>query len=169
MFCFNVYQPGGNSVLTSPLCTFGGTITVTADLAPPPQNGTYVVMVYAAGNAGVADYNLEVSCLGTPGTCPSTPKCVLEDALSYASGTLTMNLTIGTPYAATWNGWLVSENTPTLLWSVSQPITEPTANRDQDPSRGRVRHRRSSFDAHHADTRNRMFQLEPDQYGDAVM
>jgi hypothetical protein len=125
--CFNVYQPGGNSVLTSPLCTFGGTITVTADLAPPPQNGTYVVMVYAAGNAGVADYNLEVSCLGTPGTCPSTPKCVLEDALSYASGTLTMNLTIGTPYAATWNGWLVSENTPTLLWSVSQPITEPTA------------------------------------------
>ena len=29
------------------------------------------------------------------------------------------------PSAATWNAWLVSGNTTQLLWTQSQPITEP--------------------------------------------
>lgn len=121
--CFNVYQPGGTTVLESPMCTEGGTITVSA-LVTPPENGTYVVLVYAYGNLGVADYNLELACFS--GSCIRA-KCLLDDAVTYASGTLTMNFTIGTPYAATWNAWLVSGNTMELLWSESQPITEPPA------------------------------------------
>jgi hypothetical protein len=124
--CFNVYQPNGSSALSSGApCTnieFGGD-TISVDLTPT-QNGTYVVLVYAGGNDTTVGYNLEVSCL--LGKCiKTTPKCELTDALSYSSGTLTMDFTIGTPSAVTWNAWLVSDNKTELLFSTSQPVTEP--------------------------------------------
>ena len=128
--CISVYQPNGTAqpgasgICTCYNCCCGGaSSSVTADVTPT-QDGTFVAEVYAAGNDSTVDYNLEVSCLA--GKCPPTPtKCVLDDALSYASGTLTMDFSIGTPYTATWNAWLVSGNTTQLLWSQSQVITEP--------------------------------------------
>lgn len=55
------------------------------------------------------------------------PPCALTDAPSYnaTTGTLTMNFTLATPVAATWNGWLTSQNAMQQLWSQSQPITDP--------------------------------------------
>lgn len=54
-----------------------------------------------------------------------TPVCILTDAPSYnaTTGILTMKFTVGTPSAATWNGWLTVGNTMQLLWSQSQPET----------------------------------------------
>lgn len=119
--CFDVYQPGGVSVLLGQ-CTNSrfGVASVSANVTPA-QVGTYVIVVYGNGDDGTVDYNLEVSCL--LGTCPN--KCLLQDALSYASGTLTMNFTLSTPYVATWDAWLVSGNTTQQLFSQSQPVTEP--------------------------------------------
>jgi hypothetical protein len=128
--CFALYQPNGASVLTPPACTdsAGNRFTTQAEVTPT-QNGTYVVVVYEEGNNATFDYNLSVSCIS--GTCPAKapppPSCLLKDALSYnaTSGTLTMNFTVGTPVAATWNGWLTYQNTMQSLWSLAQPITEP--------------------------------------------
>jgi hypothetical protein len=55
------------------------------------------------------------------------PECILTDTLSFnaTSGILTMKFTVGTPSAATWNGWLTYQNTLESLWSRSLPITEP--------------------------------------------
>jgi len=83
-----------------------------------------VVVVFAGGNDGTVDYNLEVSCyLGTCQTKP--PKCELTDTLSYSSGTLTMDFEVGTPVAVTWNGWLTVGNKMTSVFSQGLPITEP--------------------------------------------
>jgi hypothetical protein len=123
--CFNVYQPNGTSALSAIPCTnlTFGVDSIQAKVTPA-QNGTYVVMLYVATDDGTDPYNLEVSCfMGKCGSPP--PSCVLTDALTYASGTLTMNFSIGTPVAATWNGWLTYQNTMQSLWSQSQPITEP--------------------------------------------
>jgi hypothetical protein len=128
--CLAVYQPGGASAGSE--CTnigpgFLNYYTVSIDFTPT-ANGTSIAFVSVDGNdATIASYNLEVECL--VGTCPPfttpppTPKCT--DSLSYSSGTLTMNFTLGTPVAATWNGWLTTGNTIQQLWSTSEPKTEP--------------------------------------------
>jgi hypothetical protein len=123
--CFDIFQPGAISVSTA--CTgvgFGGPSTIQATFTPA-KNGTYLVVIHTASNDSTTNYNLEVSCI--LGGCPNLPKCALTDTLSYdaPSGTLTMNFTLGTPVAATWNVWLTSQNTMSNLWSVAQPITEP--------------------------------------------
>lgn len=127
--CFDVYQPNGTSPVSG-ACTYslGGYLSVQRDVTPT-QNGTYVVVVYAAGQDATINYNLEVSCLGTGNCIPPPPPttCLLMDTPTYnaASDTLTMNFTVGTPYAATWNVWLTYQNTLVPLLSQSQPITEP--------------------------------------------
>jgi hypothetical protein len=127
--CMTVYQPGGASAGNG--CTYypNGTNSVVIDFTPT-SNGTSMAFVSVDGNdSTIASYTLEVSCL--VGTCPSfvtpppTPKCA--DSLSYSSGTLTMNFTLGIPVASTWNGWLVSGNTTQQLWSTSEAKTEPPA------------------------------------------
>jgi hypothetical protein len=128
--CFNVYQPGGTAVVSA-ACTNTrfGTTTAQATFIPP-VNGTYVTTVYTEENNDTLNYTLSVVCVSAPVTCGSPPPvCTLKDSLTYnaASGTLTMNFTIATPVAATWNGWLTSLNTITPLsgFPISQPITEP--------------------------------------------
>src|ERR1039457_6833518 len=121
--CFAVYENGTSAV--SGMCSNGG--SVLANLTPT-QDGTFVVVVYAAVDYSTVNYNLEVSCLVGNCVCKTT-KCLLEDALTYdaPSSTLTMNFSVGTPYPATWNSWLVSGNAMELLWSQPQPVTEPPA------------------------------------------
>jgi hypothetical protein len=56
----------------------------------------------------------------------SLESCVLLDNLSYSSGTLTLDFTVGNPYSdATWNTWLTYHNTIESLFSESEPITNP--------------------------------------------
>jgi hypothetical protein len=123
--CFQVYS-AGTSVL-GPTCTsygyYNGVTSVSGNLTPT-VDGTYVVVISAAGNDTTVNYNLELSCLlGMCGVKP--PPCSLTDALSYASGTLTMNFTLGAPYATTWNAWLIYGNNEVSLLSQSEPVNEP--------------------------------------------
>jgi hypothetical protein len=134
--CMSVYQPNGTSALSGgqyictniyPCCGNQPTYSIQTDLVPP-VNGAYVVEMAAGGNDTTVGYNLEVSCLSGPGTClPVPPRCALKDSPTYdaTSGTLTMNFTIGTPTAATWNIWLTYDSTMENLYSQSQPKTEP--------------------------------------------
>ena len=84
----------------------------------PPKNDTYMLLLTGQGDGPGSDYSIEVSCY--LGTCPvpnqTTTACA--DALSYDSttNTLTMDFTIGTPIAVTWDVWLVSANTASFLW-----------------------------------------------------
>jgi hypothetical protein len=128
--CINVYLPNGSSAGSG--CTdsrFGG-LTVDVDFTPP-QNGTGMVLVYMDGGdgGGTVNYSAEISCLAGVCTQPPPPACTLKDAPSYASGTLTMNFTVGNIVAVTWNAWLTSQNTITALsgFPISQPITNPPA------------------------------------------
>jgi len=123
--CFDIYQPG--AVLVSTQCTgvgVGGGTTIQETFTPA-KNGTYLVVIHTASNASTTNYNLEATCI--LGSCPNPPKCLVTDTLSYdaPSGTLTMNFTLETPGAETWNGWLTSQNSMQLLWSVPQPLTFP--------------------------------------------
>jgi hypothetical protein len=126
--CFTAYRPGGAAVVGA--CTLSGVgqTTIQANVSPA-VNGTYVIIVDTQANDDTLSFDLNVTCVSAPGTCgtPPPPSCVLKDAPSYdaASGTLTMNFTLGTKVAVTWNGWLTSQNTMQSLWSVSRPITEP--------------------------------------------
>jgi hypothetical protein len=128
--CINVYQPNGTAAPTSPAvpqCTNQDfyLYSVSTDLVPS-ANGTFVVEVYAGGNDSTVGYNLEVSCLG--GTCPpAKPPCDLADSPSYdaATGVLTMDFTVATPTAATWDGWLTIKNKSESIFSQSLPKTEP--------------------------------------------
>jgi hypothetical protein len=126
--CFAVYQPGGKAV-TSACTETNFSFTAQAKFTPT-VNGTHVVVVFAADNTYTLNYNFSVTCVSAPSTCgsPPPPPCTLKDMLSYnaTSGTLTMNFTLGTPVAVTWNAWLTSQNTMQNLWSVSQPITVPS-------------------------------------------
>jgi hypothetical protein len=126
--CISVYSPTGASAGSG--CTqsrFGG-VTVNVDFTPP-TNGTSMVLVYMDGTdgGGTVNYSAEVSCLA--GVCkqPPPPPCTLKDAASYASGTLTMNFTVGNLTATTWNAWLTSQNSITALagFPITQPITNP--------------------------------------------
>ena len=129
--CMGVYSPTGISAGLA--CTnifFGSSYTVQIDVTPP-QAGPYMVLVYEdpggfmRGSATPISYDLEVSCLAGVCTPPPPPPCTLKDAASYASGTLTMNFTVGNKVATTWNAWLTSQNTMTPLFSATQPITVP--------------------------------------------
>lgn len=124
--CFSVYQPSGAAVIGFACTnTTNGTVTVQSTFTPT-VDGTYVAIVYTAGNNYTLDYTLSVACVG--GVCETkTPTCALKDAVTYnaTTGTLTMDFTVGTPVAATWNGWLTYQNTMQSLWSLAQPVTEP--------------------------------------------
>ncbi len=133
--CAYLYYPGSATPEPSPYqgCTNGSSAEVQF-MFNPPKNDTYMLLLTGQGDGPGSDYSIEVSCY--LGTCPvpnqTTTACA--DALSYDSttNTLTMDFTIGTPIAVTWDVWLVSANTLHFsgntthpLWSVSQPITEP--------------------------------------------
>jgi hypothetical protein len=126
--CMTVYQPSGTSAGVGCTNTTVGPDSVVIDFTPT-ANGTSMAFVGVDGNdATLASYDFEVSCL--VGTCPPLkvpPSCTLEDALSYdaSTSTLTMDFTIGNTYAATWNAWLVYQNTMTSIFSIAQPITNP--------------------------------------------
>jgi hypothetical protein len=124
--CFNVYQSGTSVLSGGPRCTayFEGLYAII-ELVNPEQDGTFLVIVYANGNDGTAKYDLAVSCLSGNGC--ELPRCVLTDASTYDAtyGTLTMNFTVGTPVAATWNGWLVDQGRVQSMWSQPLPVTEP--------------------------------------------
>jgi len=141
--CFNVYQPNGSSVLTNgaAVCTdiYYGVYSNSANVTPTVA-GTYVVLLFVGGDDGTVGYNLEVSCVVGECTQPP-PKCSLADALSYSSGTLTMDFTLSTPVAVTWNGWLTTGNTITQLWSQSQAATQSAITVTQTasvPASGKV-------------------------------
>jgi len=122
--CFDVYAPDGSVPVSNACTTYAPPYywyTAQANVTPS-QIGTYVIVASTKGNDATVNYTLEVSCL--LGNCSPT-KCVLKDTLTYSSGTLTMDFTLGTPYAVTWNAWLVSGNTLQPLWSQAQPVTEP--------------------------------------------
>jgi hypothetical protein len=127
--CFDVFRPDGTSTaLGSCTKTFYGITTVQKDV-PPPQDGTYVVVAYDSINSATIGYDLDISCL--VGDCPPPPpECVLTDTPTYngQSDTLTMKFTVGTPFGATWKGWLIYEDTVESLWSQWQKIIEPPDN-----------------------------------------
>ena len=84
--CFDVYGPDG-SVVVSGACTDSfyppGTLSVQAKITPT-QRGTYVVVLYAAGNDATINYNLEVSCY--LGSCPLPAPLTVD---KVGSGTVT--------------------------------------------------------------------------------
>jgi len=119
--CVYLYSPGTTTANTLSGCTNSNSYTFQFT---PPQNATYLLLINGAGNDNTVSYNLEVSCFS--GVCkPIYPPCTLKDAASYASGTLTMNFTVGNNVATTWNIWLSSQNTIKTLYSAAQPITVP--------------------------------------------
>jgi hypothetical protein len=125
--CFVVYQPDGTGVTGA--CTNSAYQGYTASKEfTPAANGTYVVLVYESGNNATLDYNLSVVCVS--GSCPVVQqppptKCTETPNYDATTGTLTMDFTIATNVAVTWNGWLVDGNTVQNMWTVSQPKTEP--------------------------------------------
>jgi len=139
--CFSVYQPGGTAVIPG-ACTATPIAFTVQEKFTPAANGTYVVIVYASDNSYTLNYNFSVACVA--GVCGSPPvTCSLKDTLTYnaTTGILTMNFTLGTPVAVTWNGWLTSQNTMQQLWSQSLPITEPAVPMTQTqavPKSGKV-------------------------------
>jgi hypothetical protein len=127
--CFSVYGPGGAAAVNAACTETNFSFTAQAKFMPA-VNGTFVVVVFGSDNIYTLNYNLSVTCVSAPDTCGSPPPpttCALKDAPSYnaATQTLTMNFTVATPVVATWNGWLSSQNTMQMLWSQSQPVTEP--------------------------------------------
>jgi hypothetical protein len=140
----NVYQPNGTSAPTTPgvpLCTNAfpccgdsPSFSFLTDLVPT-VNGTYVVDIYTGGDDSTVAYNLEVSCVG--GTCPPQKlPCDLTDAPSYdaSTGVLTMDFTVATPTAATWDGWLSIKNKSETIFSQALPKTEPGSQVTQTKS-----------------------------------
>jgi len=142
--CFTVYRPGGAAVvgLTCTLSGVGQT-TIQADVTPA-VNGSHVIIVDTQANDDTLNFDLNVTCVSAPGTCGSPPPlCSIADALQYdaTSGTLTMNFTVGTPVAATWNAWLTYQNTITNLFTVSQPATKQPVTITKTtslPKKGRI-------------------------------
>lgn len=138
--CMDVYQPDGSSVTGGYQCTcYGcGTGAVISDINPP-VNGTYLVEIAPNSGPGGGDstvsYDLELSCL--LGTCPPNPlPCELSDSPSYdaATGVLTMDFTVATPTAATWDGWLSIKNKSEAIFSQALPKTEPGSQVTQTKS-----------------------------------
>jgi hypothetical protein len=124
--CFSVYQPDGTAVVGFECTdTAANKFTAQAEFTPT-ADGTYVVIAYSALDNDTFNYTISVACVA--GTCPTAPPaCSLKDAPTYnaTTGTLTMDFTLGTPYAVTWNAWVTSQTSMQSLWSASEPITEP--------------------------------------------
>lgn len=134
--CVNVYQPDGSSVLGGYQCTcYGcGSGSLLRDITPP-VDGTYLVEVAANGGDSTVSYDLELSCL--LGKCPPSPlPCELTDSPSYdaTTGVLTMDFTVATPTAATWDAWLTIKNKSESIFSQSLPVTEPASQVTQTKS-----------------------------------
>ena len=87
--------------------------------------GTHEVVSYEAGYDGILGYTLNVQCLSGPCKLPPPAFCTLKDLVSYNSGTITMNFTIGNKTPVAWRGWLNDRNSMKLLWQTSQPVTYP--------------------------------------------
>jgi hypothetical protein len=127
--CFNVYQTGASVLNGNPPCTDTGWGTNTIqELVTPKQAGTFLVLIWSSTNDGTVNYNVDVSCY--LGSCPVVqppPRTTCTETPTYnaTTGTLTMDFTIATPGAVTWNGWLVDGDTVQNMWTVSQPKTEP--------------------------------------------
>jgi len=122
--CVYLYAPGSIVANGSSGCTNSNSYTFDFT---PSQNGTYMLLINGQGNDASDTYNLEVTCLNN-GCQPISPPCTMKDAATYASGTLTMNFTVGNNVATTWNIWLSSQNTITTLYSAAQPKTVPPVN-----------------------------------------
>jgi len=139
--CFAVYQPGGTAA-TAALCTATPIAFTVQKQFTPSANGTYVVIIYASDNSYTLNYNFGIACVS--GVCGSPPpNCSLKDTLTYnaATGILTMNFTLVTPVAATWNGFLTSQNAMQPLWSQPLPITDTAVKMTQTqavPKSGKV-------------------------------
>lgn len=140
--CMQVFWPDGTGGPAQCTDSYHGGNSIQMDVTPL-QNGTHVVLVWEAGYDGTVGYNLNVACL--VGNCGSPfPACTLKDVPSYdsASGTLTMNFTVGNKFNATWNAWLTYQNTMESLFSATQPITDPpitvTKTRANLPKSGKV-------------------------------
>lgn len=127
--CMTVYLFTGASAGSGCTNSFDGDSYTVQVTFTPLENGTSMVLLYQAGNAntGSVNYSMEVSCLAGVCTEPPPPPCTLKDAASYASGTLTMNFTVGNTSVTTWNAWLTSQNTiaPLTGFPITQPITNP--------------------------------------------
>ncbi|MGA2858340.1 MAG: hypothetical protein ABSE40_15825, partial [Candidatus Sulfotelmatobacter sp.] len=89
-----------------------------------------------------------------------TPVCILTDAPSYnaTTGILTMKFTVGTPSAATWNGWLTVGNTIATG-------DRAAGQCDEDSCLGQVWRGWYSVDADYADGRDHMLKLVNDFHG----
>ncbi|MFN7999128.1 MAG: hypothetical protein U0Q18_36240 [Bryobacteraceae bacterium] len=126
--CFAVFAPDGSSPGT--LCTdsYHGANSIQMDLVPA-QDGTQVVLMEESSFAKTVGYNLNIVCL-SGANCAGPQTCTLKDVLGYdaATGTLTMNFTVGSTYAATWNAWLTYQNSVEALFSTAQPVTDPPVN-----------------------------------------
>jgi len=130
--CFSVYKPDGTAAVAYSCTNTTANVFTTNATFTPTADGTYVVIVDSELGNDTLNYTVSVACVG--GVCgkPITT-CSLKDKLSYdaTTGTLTMNFTVGTPVAVTWNGWLTSQNTMQQLWSQSLPITDPATSLTQ--------------------------------------
>lgn len=139
--CAQVFRPDGTYFPGQCTDSLFGQNSVQMDVTPL-QNGTHVLLLWESTRTGTIGYNLNIACL--VGNCGPGPTCTLKDTLSYdaASGTLTMNFTVGHRFAATWNGWLTYQNTMESLWSEAQPRTDPpvsvTKTRTNLPKVGKV-------------------------------
>jgi hypothetical protein len=126
--CIYLYYPGTTQSQAAPDqgCTDNGVSDTYQFNFTPPKNATYMVLINGVGNDGTASYNFEVTCV--IGICPTTfPPCTLKDTVSYSSGTLTMDFTVGNSVVTTWNALLVSQSTTTPLsgFPITQPKTVP--------------------------------------------
>ena len=89
----------------------------------------------SGGTTRLLSYNLENTCI--VGNCPpAKPSCLLTDSPSYdaSTGILTMDFSVGTPVAATWNGFLEIKNKIESVFSQSLPVTEPATKVTQTKS-----------------------------------
>jgi hypothetical protein len=120
--CIVAYGPDG-AIVGPRRCTDSriGVLSVSMDFAPL-RNGTHVVLVTESSYFRTAGYTISLQCtLGDCGVSP--PLCTLKNTATYNAGTLTMNFTVGTLSAGTWNAWLTTQNTIKLLWSDPRAIT----------------------------------------------
>jgi len=84
--CFDVYQPDGTNVVSAACTnTYYGVVSISKVVAPV-QNGTYVVVIYAAGNDALINFNLQISCY--LGNCSAGAPLTVGDAGS-GTGTIT--------------------------------------------------------------------------------
>jgi hypothetical protein len=119
---FSNFASAGSACTSAP-----PTYTAQVEYQPTAaEAGRNMAVVEVYGNDGVQTYNLEVSCVA--GNCPHIyPPCTLNDTLNYnaTDSTLTMDFTVGTNTAATWNAWLTYGSTIESLFSVAQKVTVP--------------------------------------------